>query len=227
MKKKLQFPIFIISILILSLCLFSCSNVQESKIVYSENDTLKQSVKDREQTITWTQEIEGELLTETITKDSMKIGSDVTYGRELYKISKTIQNPVYPSFYDFGSLDTRSLKASVKEKLDKFCEAFSSEDHKNADYSFSRKFLFNYVFLLKDFEDGWKKNFSKELPEGKAFFTKWIFGQPFNGPDIIQIPVRFYADCGTIDMTVFLDSGRNNEIYQISIDRWKKYDGTR
>ncbi len=221
MKKAFLFPKIITSFLMTSF-FFSCSNGQETKIVYTETDTIKQLVKDKEQTITWTQEIEGSLLTESIRKDSMTIGPDVVYGRELYKISKEIQNPVYPSFSDFGSLDISNLNSSVQEKLNKFCKAFSLKDHKDADNSFSNRYKFNYVFFLKDFEEGWKKNFSENLPKGDKIFTKWIFGQPFNGPDIIQIPVRFYADCGTIDITVFLTAVGNNEFYQITIDRWKK-----
>ena len=222
MKKAFSSCIQIFSVIFLFLLFFSCSNAQESKLVYTENDTIKQSVKEIEQTITWTQELEGEVLTEVISRDSMKLGSDVPYGKELYKISKSNNNPVYPSFSDFGSLDISNLKISVKNKLDSFCEAFASEEHKGASASFSGKYLFNYVFFLKDFEEGWTKNFSEELPENTAYFNRWIYGQPFNGVDIIQIPVRFYADCGTIDITVFLNSSGNNEFYQITIDRWKK-----
>ena len=75
---------------------------------------------------------------------------------------------------------------------------------------------------MTDLEADWSKNFGKKLPEEGQLFTKWIYGEPFNGADIIQIPVRFYADCGTIDVTVFLNSTGNNEFYQITIDRWKK-----
>ena len=222
LKKALRYCIPFISMTLALFCQFSCSNAPETKLVYTETDTIKQSVREREQTITWTQELEGEVLSERITKDSMKLGPDVVYGRDIYKISKSTQKPVYPSIEGFGSLDTSNLKISVKEKIEKFCEELSSKDYSGISAYFSSKYLFNYVFFIKDFEEGWKKNFSEELPEEHPYFNKWIYGQPFNGVDIIQIPVRFYADCGTIDMTVFLNSGGNNEFYQITIDRWKK-----
>ena len=78
------------------------------------------------------------------------------------------------------------------------------------------------MFFINDFEEGWKKNFSKNIPAPEKRFKKWIYGEPFNGAEIIQIPVRFFSDYGTIDMTVFLNANGNNEFYQITIDRWQK-----
>ncbi len=226
LKKVFNSVILIFSFLI-PLLTISCSNTQESKLVYTENNTIKQNVKEREQDITWTMELEGERLTKKINRGSMQLGSDVPYTKDLYKISKTYQRPVYPSIEDFGSLDTRDLRVSVKEKVNTFCTAFASEGHIGADSYFSKKYIFNYVFFLKDFEEGWIKYFGKLKTNKSSPFKKWLFGEPFNGPDFIQIPVRFYADCGTIDMTMFLNSSGNNEFYQITIDRWQKYDGTR
>lgn len=222
MKKDFRFNIAVLSIILTILSLSSCSNAQETKLVYIETDTIKQSVKEKEVTITWTQELEGNILSEKISRDSVILGPDVPFVRDIYKISKTYQDPVFPYLNDFGSLDISTLKTSIKEKLDKFCNAFSGADHKGAESSFSSKFIFNYIFFKKDFDEGWKKYFEAELPEEKSFFTKWIYGEPFYGQDIIQIPVRFYSDCGTIDMTVFLKSDGNNEFYQITIDRWQK-----
>ncbi len=221
MKKVSLLSVSIFSIISVLSCFNSCSNSQESKLVYTESNTIKQSVKDKEQDITWTLELEEDRLSKTISRDTMEIGQDVFYNIELYKISRDLQTSVYPSFSDFGSLDTSNLLPSVRNRINMFCEAFASENHSGADSSFSRKYIFNYVFFLNDFEKGWKENFDKELPEDKIF-NKWIFGEPFNGAEIIQIPVRFYSDCGTIDVTVFLNSSGNNEIYQISIDRWQK-----
>jgi hypothetical protein len=78
----------------------------------------------------------------------------------------------------------------------------------------SQTFSYNYPHKKTESES------ESETEEG--IFTKWLFGEPFIGSEIIQIPVRFYATCGIIDMTVFLNSSGNNEIYQITINRWKK-----
>ena len=164
----------------------------------------------------------------------MELGADVQFTRDIFKISKSNQQPVYPDLTDFGSLDTRSLRPAVKEKLNNFCKSFSQIEHSGADSYFSRKYIFNYVFFKNDLENGWKNNFGIEYPqkaaesdkieksEETALFTKWIIGEPFISSEIMQIPVRFYATCGIIDITVYLNSSGNNEFYQITIDRWKK-----
>ena len=222
MKKSILSGLTLFSFLSLLFNTTSCSNTQESKLVYSESNTIKQNVKEKEQDITWTLELEEDRLSKTITRDSMVIGQDVFYNIELFKIDRDKQKPVYPSFTDFGSLDTSSLNPLVKNRIKTFIESFSSENHNGSDAAFSRKYVFNYVFFLNDFEAGWKKNFNEEIPDPSKLFTKWILGEPFNGADIIQIPVRFYTDYGTIDMTLFLSAYGSNEFYQITIDRWQK-----
>ena len=230
MKKLLCYKFLIFSLFIFSTALISCKNTSETKLVYTESDTIKKSVKEKEKDITWTQEIEPKRLTEKITRSSMKLGSDVAYTKDLFKISNTNKAPVYPELSDFGSLDTRNLKSSVKDKLNNFCKSLSSNNHSGADSYFSRKYIFNYVFFVNELESEWKNNFGKEYPrevkeektDESGIFTKWTFGEPFIGSEIMQIPVRFYATCGIIDITVYLNSSGNNEIYQITIDRWKK-----
>jgi len=240
LKKSYRSCILIFSS-VLMFSVIACKNSSETKLVYTEADTIKKSVKEREQDITWTQELEKERLTQRINRSSMELGSDVPYNKELFKISKKKNEPVYPEFSDFGSLDTRNLRPAIKEKLNNFCSSLSSVNHSGADSYFSRKYIFNYVFFVKDLEEGWKTYFEQDYPKPEpaadakeaketkedeepapGVFTKWTFGEPFIGSEIMQIPVRFYATCGIIDVTVFLNSSGNNEIYQIIIDRWKK-----
>ena len=221
MKKVSGLSISIFSAIIIT-CLVSCSNSQETKLVYTESNTIKQNVKDKEQEITWTIELEGDRLTQTVNRNSMEIGAEVPYNTELFKLTNSKKAAVYPSIEEFGSLDVSNLRKDVKGKVTQFCEAFNSENHGGAESFFSRKYIFNYVFFIKDLEEGFEKNFGKKLPEKDEVINKWLLGEPFNGNDIIQIPVRFYTDYGTIDMTMFLNSNGNNELYQITIDRWKK-----
>ena len=222
MKKDHNTLIFIFSIFFSILFIVSCSNTQETKLVYTETNTIKQSVKNKEQEITWTVELDGERLTQTVNRSSMELGADVPYNTDLFKLTNISKAPVYPSIDEFGSLDISGLRPDIKDKMNQFCEAFNSENHAGADAFFSRKYIFNYVFFLKDFEEGWVKNYIKRIPDKPDKLNKWLFGEPFNGADIIQIPVRFYTDYGTIDVTMFLNSGGSNELYQITINRWQK-----
>ncbi len=59
----------------------------------------------------------------------------------------------------------------------------------------------------------------KDVEEIKLF-TDWIIGQPFIGPDITSLPLRFYCQEGTIDVTLYISNKNKNPIYQITIDRW-------
>lgn len=223
LKKMIKISAVIFSLLICINEFVACKNTSDTKLVYTENDTIKNSVKEKELGITWTQEVEAERLTKKISRSSMELGADVPYSKELFKISREKKMPVYPEFTDFGSLDTRALQASLKEKINNFCTGFSSENHSGSDSYFSRKYIFNYIFFINDFENGWKKNFGTDYPKEKSdIFNKWTIGEPFIGTEIIQIPVRFYSTCGIIDITIFLNSSGNNEFYQINIDRWKK-----
>ena len=221
LKNKTCACIMIFSSLIFSILFFSCNNTTETKLVYTESDTIKKSVKEKEQTITWTQELEEDRLSKRISRSSMQLGPDVPYSKEVFKITNKNKKVVYPDLPDFGSLDTRNINSNLKEKLNNFCKSLSSENHSGADAFFSRKYIFNYVFFIKDLEEGWKSKFKQNFPDDELF-TKWTFGEPFIGSEIMQIPVRFYSTCGIIDVTIFLNSSGNNEFYQITIDRWKK-----
>ena len=74
----------------------------------------------------------------------------------------------------------------------------------------------------KQLSDDEIQKLAEEETEKEGIFSKWIFGQPFTGNDIMQIPVRFYCNYGTIDVTIYMNPNGNNEFYQITIDRWGK-----
>ena len=242
--------------MLISANFFSCkNNTTETKLVYTENNTIKQAVKNKEQEITWTIEIAPERLQQDFSRASANISPEILFNVDLIKVRSNDKAPVFPELDDFGSLDLSKLKPEAKERIIKVCEALSKSLYSGADLYFSRKYIFNYVFFRNDLIFGWKDNFGVTFPEEykkeikkaaaisedsdeesdknkskkeekseeiKPLFYKWIIGEPFIGSELMQIPVRFYTDCGIIDMTMFLSSGGNYEFYQITIDRWKK-----
>ncbi len=237
MKKNHYSTIKCISLIIFTLSiLISCNNSSENKLVYIENDTIKDVVKNKEQNITWTFEIEPERLSKDISKNVWETGENIPYTPDFLRLYKTFQKPVFPELNDFGSLDTSSLKGKTKERLNNFCTKLSESYAADAASYFSGKYLFSYVFFRKELEDGWKNNFKNDFPiiektsdkeeeekkEIKPIFEKWIFGEPFNSSEILQVPVRFYCNYGTIDVTIYMNPNGNNEFYQITIDRWVK-----
>lgn len=219
--KRFVFSFFALT----AILVLSCKNSTETKIIDSETETLKEQVKNREQATTWTLEIESD-----------RLSKKLTYSKDYFKLTKSIQKPVYPELEDFGSLNTININPNIKEKINTFCTKLSEFKEAEIISLFSHKYIFNYVFFSQDFKKGWKENFGSEFPEPaeeskdeneeedekKTLFTKWLLGEPFNGSNIIQLPVRFYCNYGTIDVTIYMNPNGNNEFYQITIDRWVK-----
>ena len=220
------------SCILLSLVFLSafvaCSNAEDTKLSYSDVDTIKALVKDKENQISWTRELEGDLLSESYNLNQDQYDKTITASRLLSKVNNEKNRPVYPEFPDFGLLDTSLLNFSAKETIINFCDALSNDFYTKPQSYFDNSYIFNYVFFRNDFIEDWTNNFSAKFPvknqnekkENSPLFTKWILGEPFITSEITQIPVRFYCKHGTVDVTLYLN--KKNLIYQISIDRWDR-----
>lgn len=216
-------------LLTIPLLLASCSNAGNTKLSYSDVDTIKEIIKDRESQVSWTRALEGSRLDEDISADKEIYDKNIKLNHTIAKLNRAKQNSVFPEFPDFGSLDTRLLSFQTKEAVQKFCKSLSS-DFYNQQTSFDSSYIFNLVFFRNDFIEGWNKNFSEDFPAKKTkdeteekkeeLFTYWLLGEPFIGEEITQVPVRFYCKQGIVDVTLYLN--RNNLINQILIDRWEK-----
>ena len=225
MNRKSFVNLLFFSILITAgtttLCI-SCNNSSESKLVYNERDTIKEQIKEKGKNITWTSELEGNILSEKITRNQDKISSNIPYTVDILKISPE-QKKIYPELSDFGSLDSSLLKGGAKEKLVSFCNSLS-ENKEDTDSYFNGKYLFSYIFFKDDLKNGWVSYFSSDYPElnSGTLFSKYLVGEPFVNSDILQVPVRFFCNFGVIDVTIYMNPFGSNEFYQITIDRWIK-----
>ena len=226
----------IISIILIT----SCTNSGDSKLSYTDVDTIKEVVKEREAQVSWTRELEGSRLAEPLESDTELYDKVVIFNHQLAKINKEKIQPVYPEYPDFGSLDTRLLSVNAKETINNFCNAVSTDFYRKPQTYFDNQYIFNLVFFRNDFIDGWKANFKKEFPienplkkketskkenedeekEPDPIFTKYLLGEPFLGTEITQVPVRFYCKHGIVDVTLYLN--KKNLINQVSINRWEK-----
>ena len=72
--------------------------------------------------------------------------------------------PVYPEMENFGSLDIRNLKQSLKETVDNFSKSLSSNIYSGPETFFDEKYRFNYIFFKNDFISQWKKYFNQDFP---------------------------------------------------------------
>ncbi len=220
--------VFFVFILFLSA---SCSNAGASKLSYTDVDTIKEVVKEREAQVSWTKDIEGELLGQSLAPDAALYEKDIKYTHLLAKINKQKLQPVYPEYPEFALLDTRLLPVKAKESVQNFCQALSEDFYNKPQSYFDNSYIFNLVFFRDEFEKDWKEHFGEDFPitpkknegaevEQSALFTKWLLGEPFIGQEITQVPVRFYCNRGTVDVTLYLN--KKTLIYQVSVERWGK-----
>lgn len=216
------------SLMILALC--SCSNAGASKLSYTDVETIKDAVRDRGAQVSWTREIEGDVLDENLAPDSSLYGNTVRFTHTLAKIGRERGGAVYPEYPDFALLDSRLLDQDEREAVQNFCNALSSDFYVGPQEYFDAPYIFNLVFFRDDFAAAWKNEFKSDFPAKKsdddesggkiALFDKWILGEPFISDEMTQVPVRFYCKQGTVDVTLYLN--KKNLIYQISVDRWGK-----
>ncbi|MCR4580181.1 MAG: hypothetical protein K5681_07535 [Treponema sp.] len=219
-----------------SLFFISCTNAGASKLSYTDVETIRDSVKDREAQVSWTKELEGSRLNESLNPQEGLYSEDIKYSRLIAKVNKANQAAVFPEYPDLGLLDISALNSSAKETIYKFCQALSTDIYTEAQNYFDSSYIFNFVFFRNDFIEGWENNFNESFPVQKedkskkksdeddsqadkiSLFSKWILAEPFVGEEITQVPVRFYCKAGTLDVTLYLN--KKNLIYQIVIDRW-------
>ncbi len=249
------------SFIIITVCtfLFGCSNSQNTKLSYTDVDTIKDYVKNRELDVTWTKEVEGGRLTEPITGPE-KIENTDFLNPETVKILPVFQKPIYPAIEEFGSLDNSNLPPNIKKNITDFCSAIANNIYSGPEKFFDNTYIFNLVFFKSELIENWIKYFEEDFPvnpedfetakaaaeevgkkeetseseekseqpeENKVampdpIFTKWFLGEPFIGETLTEIPVRFFSNNGSIDVTIFIKPNSENSIYQIIIDRWKK-----
>lgn len=203
--------------------LFSCKNNSEISSVYSTENTIKKNIIDKQNSISWTKELEESRLKTPINNECEKISSTIDYNSEVIKIISENQRKIYPRIESFGNLDVSTLNIAIKQKIYNFCEVFSKGKLTSISDFFINQYMFNCIFFIEEFNIIWQEQFSKNINEendNKSFFTKWILGEPFIGDEIIQIPIRFYCNTQTLDVTLYLSVTNQYLFYQITLDRW-------
>lgn len=232
-------------IILISALLIGCSNQAESKLTYTNTETVKDVVKERELDIRWTKEIEGSRLNENISSSNL-MAANVDFLPSTIKIIKNYNEPVYPSIESFGNLDVSNLSEQLETDISDFCKALADNIYAGPEKYFKENYIFNLVFFKKDLMEKWPVFFEEDFPvkpddfkkeqddsnkeqetvDPDPIFTKWYLGQPFIGETITEVPVRFFSKNGKIDVTIFISTqGGNNSIYQVTINRWEKSDG--
>ena len=199
MFKNKVFVIFIISFLFIA-----CSNSPDSKLVLIEDDTLKSILTNKELNVTWTNELEGNVLSQNITDfDFLVPGIRPTLN--LQRAKGELKEPVYPEIQNFASLDFRNVPLSLRQFLNDFGSGLCSEESYACEKYFDSSYVFSYVFFCKDVEN---RSIKK--------FDSYIVGRPFFLEETIRVPFRLYHGKTYSDIFVCLKNNPSEyKVYNI------------
>lgn len=178
-------------ILIFSFILISCGKKKEVSYVI-ETDTLKSQTEMKIREVFWTDQLEPGRLENDI---SSKIGIAGTVRLSPMSVaaSKNQNEMIYPSFSDFGSLDTSKIPSALLSLVEEFSDSIING--KNADSFMVKKSLFSLAFFYEELGDQKPKNY--------------LIGEPFIGDENYEIPLRLYSDGFKIDLILFFVKAEN------------------
>lgn len=167
--------VIILFIIFISSIFLACSNSQDSKLSYTDVDTIKEIVKDREVDVIWTKEVEGERLDKDISRYiEKKIGEDVPFTPSTIKILPSYKESVYPSIQTFGSLNSSNLPEEKRNYINDFCKSISDNIFSGPDGYFKASYMFNYVFFSNELVEKWPLMFEEDFPFTKEEMEKAV-----------------------------------------------------
>lgn len=218
-KKNLFFSA--VSIIAAGLLFFSCSSESQIDLNSGSDETLRMTFSSRNSEVIWSREIESSLLSKKINTSSY-VSSNLKLDPEVYMISSTDEEPVYPSIDGFGSLDSTKISPEVKKIVDSFAQNVISW---NFDENLIQKnSIFSLAMFKYDVESGWKNNFNEDFPltAEKKLFSSYYCGEPFVDEEFLSVPLRFKTPKKFIDVQIFIDKTENFKITQILVKKWGK-----
>lgn len=208
MQKK--FSLFIV-IIFLTL-IISCSNTQNS-VLASQDDSLRAYIKQKGNQTTWTNEIEGKRLNQTL-NDFKNINRRVGVSTQTLNSLKELQEPVFPVFEDFADLDNSNINNDLLSAINDFSKNLC-ESSENLENYFSNKYIFNYIFFKNDLS----LMMDTEKKTEKVLFKKYYICKAFINDELIQIPVRFYSDEKQyVDLLIYFVKDNGYKICQIEMN---------
>lgn len=203
----------------------SCSNSHNSKLSYTDENTIKHIIKEKELNALWTDELEKNRLSNKNVFSDKIISKSVNLELDVLKVID-YQARIYPEFADFGSLDNSKLSSEIVLKINSLCESISKDINNIDAIFFNSKYYFSYFLFKNDLLNGWEQNFNEKFPvsetENVEIFNKWYIGEPFISNSVVQVPVRFFTDKGFVDINIFMSEIDDFKIYQINLLKWGK-----
>lgn len=201
------------SLFIFLVFFLSCSNPQSDIKDVSEDydNTLKTYLDLESKKITWTEEIEPNVISEKKKKDSSLFGNSRYSIPEVASALKPLEEDlIYPGIEGMGLLDISAIDDSLKKLINDFCSELiiysdNSKERKNTVLYNSFEPEYNYILtiFLYDMEN---------LP----VLNKYLIFAPYQDDKYNKIPVRLYSLEGYIDMELFaVETGQGWRFEQI------------
>ncbi len=233
-KSVVHFFFFTFSAFLLSFGFASCSNASQIGENFDETDTLRYTAEKLYSTTNWTEAIETDRLTASVS--SVKgISSKLNLTPLILAASVPAEDSkLFPNLKNFGSLDTSLISPSLRKTLTSFCEALSKNDDGAAESFFKKENLYSLALFYIDFKrifdqtlgiSEYEKTQAEATEEKKpevAFFDTYMLGQPFLDGIYYEVPVLLVNKKATLTLSVFCfeDSG-SWKIDQVQIADWE------
>lgn len=204
--------------IILGTCILfsSCKKNKKDIIIINEEETIKKTIENKENSIFWTEAYEENILTEAIITPEILENIPLSVGT--INAVPGLVTPIYPEINELGSLDNSDISKEVVTFVNRICNQIKNDPQKNMEQFFDENYIFNYVFFRTDLKDNWEKLFHTKYPSGRLF-NKFYAGRINEGFDLTQVVCRFYTDINYIDITLFISQNEKKlNLKQIEIN---------
>lgn len=209
---------------LLAFVIFSCSNNSGKVELVDIDNTLASQITKLENNAKWTKEIEGDLLTKELPLiEGLELNSPVSVSS--VNALQNFKSCAYPEIADLGSLDTTQMPAALYTTIRKICNIIIRNPSEGLQNYFQNEYLFYYVLFKNDLKDQWNKNFNQKYPEKNLFSTYYIAAPVYNF-DLIQVPVIFYSNYGTVIFVFNIEIiEKEYKLKLIELKNWRAANG--
>lgn len=213
-----------LSLLLILLTFFSCSNSHSAELTYTDELTLKEITGSIDQKLIWTRELEGVRLIFDIRKNSSAgNNSNIRLNPDSMCVITSDSKMIYPILEGFGSLDNSAISSELSDFLKEFCNMICKWEFKGE--VFEDDCLFTVVLFKNDIENLWKNVTGKEfkvVPDEKLF-DSYITGEPYFEDNQVQVPVRFTCEKKYfLDLQVYITADEAIKINQLKLVDFNK-----
>lgn len=219
---------FVVISLIFSIFLFGCSNSQTSENETYLTQTIKSVVKTKDEDEIWTEELEATRLSFSLNENKDIIAENVHTSPNVYKILEDYKSPVYPTLFNFTSLDVSLIDDLSLSKIKEFCTYIADSQISAVSNFFNNDYKFNYVFFKNNLQKIYTQNFGENAFDGsEILFENYHIGKPIFDDDgnFMQVPLLFENQKGKLYLEILVNPKESNIIYQSIILKWELKSG--